>query len=323
MSCNHPLKAFDTGCLTENGKSDYLVCPSTAGDIVGVGYAQKRGKHIGAGAPLKRINGHTVLCDPVPIPCGHCVGCRLDAAKEYTVRSVLESAFWKNSYFITLTVDDAHLTFTKENGEAVICKRDLQLFFKRLRRLGLSFRYLACGEYGENSGRPHYHMIMFTDYDLPLNLESVNVYSCPFLESVWDLGLVQVSYAEPNSMAYVSGYVMKKVKDPHWDDYPYKPFRLVSRKPALGLPAVLPDSVASTGKVYGAFGKIRHAPLPLIFKRHFDQQTKDVREYLKDVSRELWSSRFCGIGSLNEDLLGFHLDEVKINKLKDIRMDKL
>jgi hypothetical protein len=42
-------------------------------------------------------------------------------------------------------------------------KRDLQLFFKRLRKAypDVKLRYFACGKYGEQFARPHYHVILF------------------------------------------------------------------------------------------------------------------------------------------------------------------
>lgn len=58
--------------------------------------------------------------------------------------------------FLTLTYDNDHLP---KHGQLI--KRDLQLFFKRLRKSAGRFRYVACGEYGEQSRRPHFHVALF------------------------------------------------------------------------------------------------------------------------------------------------------------------
>ena len=59
--------------------------------------------------------------------------------------------------YITLTYNDDHLP---ANGS--LQPRDLQLFWKRLRKARTpGIRYYACGEYGDQTARPHYHAIIF------------------------------------------------------------------------------------------------------------------------------------------------------------------
>ena len=57
---------------------------------------------------------------------------------------------------LNLTYDDAHLP---EHGQ--LWKDELQRFFKRLRKGGYKFRYVASGEYGEKTRRPHFHIALF------------------------------------------------------------------------------------------------------------------------------------------------------------------
>ena len=55
----------------------------------------------------------------------------------------------------------------------VLCYRDVQLFLKRLRKYinendyiptqGKYLRFFVCGEYGETFGRPHYHIMFFSN----------------------------------------------------------------------------------------------------------------------------------------------------------------
>lgn len=78
-------------------------------------------------------------------------------------------------------------------------RRDLQLFFKRLRFLGARFKYYAVGEYGDDSARAHYHVIMF----------GLDRRDRTLIERAWPFGIVDIGRVEPASIRYVTGYVMK------------------------------------------------------------------------------------------------------------------
>lgn len=93
----------------------------------------------------------------VQVPCGKCLECRIQHARDWADRCVIEAKQYKYNYFVTLTYDDAHLP--ERNS---LNPKDLQLFLKRLRKRfkGVKIRFLASGEYG-SSFRPHYHLILF------------------------------------------------------------------------------------------------------------------------------------------------------------------
>lgn len=84
---------------------------------------------------------------------------------------MLELQYHDSSYFVTLTYDDLHVPKSyypdPETGEAhtsfTLCKRDFQLWMKRLRKKFSDdkIRFFACGEYGGQTKRPHYHVIVF------------------------------------------------------------------------------------------------------------------------------------------------------------------
>lgn len=42
MACAFPFKGFWSGNYTENGKKEYIICPSTAGDLLNVKHAGKK-----------------------------------------------------------------------------------------------------------------------------------------------------------------------------------------------------------------------------------------------------------------------------------------
>lgn len=84
--------------------------------------------------------------EPITIPCGKCIGCRLAHSRAWAVRCVHESTLHEHNCFLTLTFDDDHLP-----SDHSVHVRDVQLFLKRLRKsLGdVKVRFFACGEYGE------------------------------------------------------------------------------------------------------------------------------------------------------------------------------
>lgn len=88
----------------------------------------------------------------------------------------------------------------------VLCKRHLQNFFKRLRKLlsyalpSLSFKYLACGEYGSRSFRPHYHAVIYCSHTVT-NAE----FAC-FVSLCWKSGRVDCQPVARNAASYVATY---------------------------------------------------------------------------------------------------------------------
>lgn len=110
------------------------------------------------------------------VPCGKCLPCKKTRAAAWAFRLYQEDRISSSSQFVTLTYDDQFLPVltTEEScpcrqredisAEIVptLCKCDIQKFFKRLRtNTGKKLRYYACGEYGLDTKRPHYHAIMF------------------------------------------------------------------------------------------------------------------------------------------------------------------
>jgi hypothetical protein len=146
VSCFHPMLAVSTG-LNSNGKRDIKF---VAGPTEWETYPPN---------------------DRLKIPCGRCVGCRLEKSRQWANRCMLELQYHESSFFVTLTYDDDHVpvTYYSENddGEArsalTLRFRDLQLFLKRLRKEHYyeRLRFFACGEYGSTTYRPHYHAIIF------------------------------------------------------------------------------------------------------------------------------------------------------------------
>lgn len=178
----------------------------------------------------------------VPTPCGHCIGCRMDYARQWADRMVMELQTNSDAIFVTLTYRPADLPLSP-SGLGTLKKRDPQLWLKRLRRRfpDRHIRYYLCGEYGSKTQRPHYHAIL---YGLKLSdfpdccLRSCNELNQPFYSSqifadIWQKGFCLISSVSWQTCNYVARYVSKKQKDFDWADR-LPPYNLSSRNPGIG-----------------------------------------------------------------------------------------
>lgn len=148
----------------------------------------------------------------ITIPCGKCLICRQNRAREWAQRLTHELEFHHQYCFITLTYSDEYLPIIQD--EVTLWKPDLQLFWKRLRKdLGgkIRIKYLACGEYGDRTSRPHYHAIIFGWQPSDSIRISPDVVSSETLEKLWKFGQVAVGAVTQESIHYVTGYVLKKL----------------------------------------------------------------------------------------------------------------
>ncbi|AXH76706.1 MAG: replication initiator protein [Microviridae sp.] len=188
------------------------------------------------------------------LPCGSCLGCRLANALSWAVRCTLEHSTHDYSNWLTLTYDEAHVPKTLDRAH-------LQRFLRRVRKISSPgrVRFFGCGEYGETTGRPHYHLLLWgptrSDADL---------------QRCWPHGHIKFAEVTPQRIAYTAGYVVKKVGprelrkehvDPatgEWWKY-QPPFLQMSRRPGIGGEARMnfPDSWRSH-----AIYKSRPVPVP-------------------------------------------------------------
>lgn len=158
----------------------------------------------------------TALGEYLELPCGRCVGCRLDRSKAWAVRCVHEAACHDQNSFITLTYNDDWLP----RRPCTLVPEHLQAFLKRLRervrsQTGKRIRFYACGEYGDENWRPHYHALIFgyefPDKQLWKERGGVRSYVSRELEEIWGMGFCTVGEVTVESAAYTARYVMKKV----------------------------------------------------------------------------------------------------------------
>lgn len=186
MPCYHPVLAYRAKEKNQNGKWPLVFNPR---------------------------DGYVDLT--VKLPCGQCVGCRIERSRQWAVRCVHESKLHENNAFITLTYQDERLPWL--NGKPTLLKRDFTLFMKRLRKQldPIKIRYFMCGEYGPQLMRPHYHACIFgysfPDRKLWSIRDGVSLYRSELLEKCWPLGYSTVGDVTFESAAYVARYLMKKV----------------------------------------------------------------------------------------------------------------
>ncbi|AXH74607.1 MAG: replication initiator protein [Microviridae sp.] len=153
-----------------------------------------------------------------------------------------------DSCYVTLTFDDQYLP--EDYGVHV---RDLQLFFKRLRKsLGSKkIKFFACGEYGDENLRPHYHSIIFNhdflDKKLFTTKKGIKLFTSDSLQKLWPYGHTTTGSVTYQSAAYVARYTISKVLDGRAADHyqrihpltfkqhqVHPEFMLCSRRPGIG-----------------------------------------------------------------------------------------
>lgn len=190
MPCYKPLNAYRSHKVGKSSKIRFL----------------KSGERIPTSAEYLRI------------PCGQCIGCRLDRSRQWATRCMHEAKHHENNCFITLTYDQKNIP--RDQG---LRKSDFQKFMKRLRKhadqLGYKkLKYMHAGEYGDEGNRPHYHACIFGfDFKDKKFFTSRNdniIYTSAVLSDVWGLGYSSTGNVTWDSAAYVARYCLKKINGP-------------------------------------------------------------------------------------------------------------
>lgn len=180
----------------------------------------------------------------INVPCGTCILCREEHARQWAVRITHEASLHLDNAFITLTYNDHNLP--EHNS---LDYTHLQKFWKRLRKEIGELRYYAVGEYGDKSLRPHYHACVFGhSFSAPRTIVRKSptlLWTSPLLEKAWGLGFVSVGALTYETARYTASYVTKKLRSNHQyvriDETTgeliplVQPRAFMSLKPAIGL----------------------------------------------------------------------------------------
>lgn len=198
------------------------------------------------------------------IPCGQCIGCRLERSRQWAVRCLHESKMHVNNCFITLTYNNDELkrrcgVYDEETDSITaysLNKKDFVQFIKALRQAYTNrtlsvgggsgaqspkIRYFHCGEYGDRYGRPHHHACLFNfdfqDKVLWQKKHGTKLYVSQELNKIWGHGNCLIGEVTFDSAAYVARYVCKKITgkmaEEHYDGIQPE-YCSMSLKPGIG-----------------------------------------------------------------------------------------
>ncbi|AXH77465.1 MAG: replication initiator protein [Microviridae sp.] len=224
---------------------------------------------------------------PMEVPCGKCIGCKIDRSKEWAVRCVQEASLHKENCFLTLTYAPEQMP---SNGS--LCPQTFTRFMKRLRKsvLPQKIRFFQCGEYGTRMERPHHHAIIFgwvpKDLKLWRKKGEVSLFRSELVEKLWPFGFVTVGQVTYESSAYIARYILKKVNGPDAEEHyngKFPEYITMSRMPGIGkgwIEKYHNDVYRNDTLVYG-LGRITKPP------RFYDKYYQQIEpEHFKEIEAE-------------------------------------
>lgn len=197
-----------------------------------------------------------------------------------------EAKLYDQNSFLTLTYDDAHLPEDRS-----LRYSDFQKFMRALRKHAKDrkIRFYMSGEYGGETGRPHYHAIVF-NWDFPDKLyfkksREFRIYTSKLLSELWPHGNHWIGSVTFESAAYVARYCLEKITgdlaEQHYQGRTPE-FNKSSNRPGIGAPWLsrFMTDVYPNGMVV-VNGKLAKAPryYDKLFKRGATLQEKDDLEY--------------------------------------------
>lgn len=244
------------------------------------------------------------------LPCGKCLECRLEYAREWAVRCIHEAEMHPKNSFITLTYRDSELKSPK------LVYSDFQLFMKKLRKLQNDpIGVFVTGEYGEITKRPHWHAILFgfepSDkvYHRTTDLGD-RIFKSKTLDKVWgkndpETRPTEIGEVTFKSAGYCARYAAKKLVHGKDHEHDFHPISKKSSKNAIGkkwIQKYWPD-VFNTGVVRLKDGSTCSIP------RYYEK-------WLKDNFPEQWFRYVTEIKSRK-------IEEAQVKESKEIFQDSL
>jgi len=218
------------------------------------------------------------------VPCCYCANCKATKVSNWSVRLMQECRAAKRGYFVTLTYRNISVPRSK-NKFKTLKKRDLQLFLKRLKKneRNIKISYYACGEYGGQTFRPHYHLLLFN-----ARIETI--------QKAWRKGHIYFGTVTEESCGYVLKYLSKDSQVPKFkNDDRLREFTLSSHK--LGLNYCTPQMINWHRSdllkrmyipLYGAL----KVPMPKVYKKiiYSDAERRQIGLYLADQEEKNYLS---------------------------------
>jgi hypothetical protein len=264
MPCFHPVTAYKSRTVNPSGKRSLV-------------FQESQG----------------LLASKLQIPCGGCIGCRIDKSSAWATRLMHESKWHEQKSFLTLTYDELNLP---SNGS--LDKTHFQLFMKRFRKKhGGKIRFFMCGEYGDTTQRPHYHAIIYgCDFSdkrrHSTNPQGNTLWVSDTLDQLWSHGHCYIGEVTQESCAYVARYIMKKVTGdmaqshyeritPEGEIYQLQPeYITMSLKPGIGFQHYQSYKSDFYPSDY-AVVKGKKVPVPKYYDRQLEKENPELFESIK------------------------------------------
>jgi hypothetical protein len=235
---------------------------------------------------------------PIELPCGQCIGCRLEKSRQWAIRCMHESQLHEENCFITLTIDKNQPI----EKQTTLVKSDFQNFMKRLRKsiYPKKVSYYYCGEYGEKYERPHYHACIFghdfSDKELFRESHGNRLYSSPQLNKLWGIGYCIIGDVTFESAAYVARYITKKVTGPFKDEHycgRLPEYTNMSKKPAIGLEWIKKyhSDVYPSDEVILKGKSVRPARYyDKFYSKHYEDKFDKIKQKREDLAHQFEQS---------------------------------
>lgn len=159
----------------------------------------------------------------IQLPCGQCIGCRLEHSLLWAIRCTHEADTHDQNSFITLTYSPEKLP-----SDGSLVTWHITDFLKRLRKSiqPKKIKYFMCGEYGEKFKRPHYHICLFghdwPDKEIHEEREGILLYTSDTLEKLWSQGFTTTGELNFSTAAYTARYILKKVSGQQREQHYYR-----------------------------------------------------------------------------------------------------
>lgn len=211
------------------------------------------------------------------VPCGKCPECLRARANAWAFRIYTEMKHSTSAKFVTLTYQDAPKSF---NGHDTLKKKDCQDFMKRLRKATPNrLKYYLCGEYGTETERPHYHILL-------LNIPKLWTLDSKHIEQAWQHGQIHIGEANIKTIHYTLKYMQKGRFEPtHETDDREPVFSLMSKGMGLQyLTEEMRDFIKSGKMGYITLNGGLKASMPKYYKDKLFTQSQ--RKDLAKIARQ-------------------------------------
>lgn len=234
----------------------------------------------------------------VYVPCGKCFACLANRQSDWSFRLELEKEYCSFFLWLTLTYDDEHVPLS-DDGRPMVNKADCRQFFERLRKHfpSYKFKHFLVSEYGTQTFRPHYHLLLFVDVD---STNTAFIRGCKqellnYLEFAWGKGFAY----NKNFHRHVFGYVTKYCQKPDLIglDVPAPTFQLISQGiGAKGLEKYDVETVIANKFRTGVSSKSRMLPRYLRHK----MECKKLSLLPNYDARLLWTQEMDSVSQIQQ-----------------------